>query len=107
MPRHSDVTHYGAGVSGTQLDGTNREGAICRIKCSLCGESAVGAVLAETVDAPKVVWTGCTTCDRGLVSNDGAFAPSLKMGEDIEGLPSDVAEAHDEARRAARLRSRR
>jgi hypothetical protein len=101
MPRHSDVTHYGAGVSGTQLDGANRKGAICRIKCSLCGESAVGAVVAETVDPPKVVWIRCTTCDRGLVSNDGALAPSLKMGEDIEGLPSDVAEAHDEARRAA------
>jgi hypothetical protein len=61
----------------------------------------MGAVIGETDEAPHVAWIRCTACDGGVVMNGPVLSPSPRLGEDIDGLPTDVAEAYDEARRTA------
>jgi Domain of unknown function (DUF4145) len=101
MPGHNRITHYGEQLAGTQLAGVGTEAAFTPIKCPLCGANAVGAVVAETVEQPKVQWIRCTGCSKGVVANEGVLSPSPKVGDDIDGLAPDVADAHDEARRTA------
>ena len=101
MPGHTRVTHYGESHYGTQLAGVGNEAAFITIKCPLCNANVVGAVVAESNDQPRVQWIRCTGCDRGVVANEGALSPSPKIGEEVTGLPADVADAYDEARRTA------
>jgi hypothetical protein len=102
MPGHSNIVHYGQDVSGTQLAGTANSGAFIALTCPHCGKSVMGAVVAHTQsEAPQVSWIRCTGCNSGVVHINGQVVPSPKVGEDVEGLPNDVAEAYDEARRTA------
>src|SRR5690349_15797750 len=99
MPGHSNITHYGQGVSGTQLAGTANGDAFAALVCPYCGKTVMGAVIAHTnpSEGRRVAWIRCTSCDLGVVDNAGQIAPSPKIGEDVEGLPNDVAEAYEEA----------
>lgn len=101
MPGHGNVTHYGQGVSGTQLAGTANAEAFEEIDCPHCGKSSMGAVIAQTVESVHVAWIRCTACSYGVVRNGNQLAPSSPIGEAIDGLPTDVAEAYEEARRTA------
>jgi len=59
-------------------------------------------------DHPKVVkvaWLRCSNCGGGAVLNYQELAPGGKEGEAIDGLPKDVEDAYEEARKNASIGS--
>jgi len=66
--------------------------------CGHCGTKVSGAVVAWKED---VIWAQCTHCGRGSVIDDqGDVYPGTLFGPHLEGLPADIAEAYEEARRS-------
>lgn len=70
--------------------------------CGHCGTQVSGAVIAIVGRAQggAIRWLQCSKChDASVQSDSGAFHPGVAFGPPIEGLPAEVAEAYEEARR--------
>jgi hypothetical protein len=67
--------------------------------CGHCGRDVTGFIVAKL---DHEIWVVCSSCKRGNVFNDYLRErfPEVKFGPEIRGLPNDVSEAYDEARRS-------
>ena len=81
----------------TRYDGSTSEGWHDYV-CGHCGTKVSGAVVAS-FNHRQVLWLLCPSCERASVLASGAVFPGIMFGPDINGLPSIVKEAYDEARR--------
>jgi len=71
------------------------------IVCGHCGRSISGHVIAlYGRDLPAIVtWVICPICSHGSVLDyDGITYPPPKFGDSLQGLPTEVAQAYEEAR---------
>ena len=69
-------------------------------KCGNCGTSGSGHVVAayDTDDGP-IKWLLCTSCgDGSVITRNNTLYPSSKFGPSLQGLPTELAIAYDEAR---------
>nr|BFE55634.1 hypothetical protein GCM10020063_001600 [Dactylosporangium thailandense] len=102
MAGHNNIAHFGSNGSNVSLLDTYQDRAFRALTCPHCGSIATGAVIAIVVnETPGVRWIRCPGCGNGIVENNGRLSPSPKLGENVDGLPAEVAEAYDEARRTA------
>ena len=102
MPGHSGVNYYMNGAPAVSNGSMTETDAWTSLTCPHCGKSASAAVIARVNrESPPVIWLRCQACGKGIVENEGQIAPAPKLGEDVDGLPGDVAAAYDEARRTA------
>ena len=99
MPNHGGLRH--CGVANNLSYNVSDKDAFCRIRCGHCGTFTSAAVVAmtHTTEAPEVLWLRCTHCQGGSVISSGKLFPGPMPGDDLAGLPEDVAEAYNEARR--------
>lgn len=73
-------------------------------RCGHCGHDVSGAVLAYNRESKTgeqlTLWLQCPICYKGSTrESNKSVSPGSPFGPAIEGLPADVAEAYDEARR--------
>lgn len=66
--------------------------------CGHCGTKVSGAVVAW-FNSRRTMWLMCPECERGSVITGGNTYPGVAFGPPLQGLPLEVAEAYDEARR--------
>jgi len=80
---------------------TDRAGTSHGIKCGNCGND-VGAIEVSRYASSTGVknwWMICPVCSYGIVVEfDGKIYPAGKYGDDLDGLPSEVNSAYNEAR---------
>lgn len=69
--------------------------------CGHCGMKVTGATISawRKPDGVLIKWVMCTNCDLGSVLHDDNPIPSHPFGPEIEGLPLEVSEAYEEARK--------
>jgi hypothetical protein len=68
--------------------------------CGHCGREVSGAVVALASENGLTRWLQCPICGEGSVEDSkGVISPGAPIGPDIDGLPPEVAEAYQEARR--------
>ena len=67
--------------------------------CGHCERSVGGFVIANISDRP-VQWLLCPSCGRGSVQHDDTILPSLLSISQVGGLPSDICQVYDEARKS-------
>lgn len=72
--------------------------------CGHCGVKVTGATLARFNHRrnDRVIantWVLCTNCGEGSTIVNGNVYPGSVFGPDVEGLPDDVKDAYQEARR--------
>lgn len=67
--------------------------------CGHCGQRVSGATIARNANGPLRLWLLCQSCMKGSVRIDNSYFPSVMFGPTLDGLPDDVADAYDEARR--------
>jgi len=67
--------------------------------CGHCGTKVCGGVVALK---PTTRWLQCPECGAGSVQDrpTGNIYPGSLFGPQIKGLPTDIAEAYEEARRS-------
>lgn len=67
--------------------------------CGNCGRDVNGFAVAIMINN---VWLYCPSCKKGSIHfhDEGVFYPGVVFGPEIQGLPSDVARAYNEARRS-------
>lgn len=99
MPAHAEVT-YVRMPNASQLDASN-PAAWEQITCGHCGTRVSAAVVAFINMEVNVRWLRCTAdgCGLGLVAVDSSLYPSGLPLRNIDGLPSEVRDAYNEARR--------
>lgn len=73
-------------------------------RCGHCGREVSGAVLAYNRENKHnqrlTLWLQCSVCYKGTTQEaDGSVAPGSAFGPVVEGLPTAVEEAYNEARR--------
>ena len=75
------------------------KGAWVDFTCGHCGRGVTGFKIAGM---DQEYWLICPSCKMGTVGNIllKVSYPGVKFGQELQGLPSDVAEAYDEARRS-------
>ncbi len=66
--------------------------------CGHCGTKVSGAVVAR-FHGGNTYWLMCPECERGSVYTNGKIFPGVAFGPTLQGLPKDVAESYEEARR--------
>jgi hypothetical protein len=67
-------------------------------ECGHCGAKVSGAVVAYH---GSIKWLLCPNCGNGSVCDEkGKIHPGAAFGPRIAGLPNDIAEAYEEARRS-------
>jgi hypothetical protein len=66
--------------------------------CPHCSKDVSGAIVARTGNE-LILWLLCPACRKGAVIVDGILSPAAPFGPPIVGLPGDVDEAYQEARR--------
>ncbi len=66
--------------------------------CPHCSKDVSGAIVAKTADQ-AIHWLRCPACKLGAVTVFGILSPAAPFGPPIVGLPGDVDEAYQEARR--------
>lgn len=90
---HKSVARYSGGETDAWLPYT----------CAHCGRDTGGAVIGAAHDSHTkeiVRWLWCTTCAMPSVQMpNGTVIPGAVFGPILQGLPSDVEGAYDEARR--------
>ena len=105
MSGHSGLMHVMLPKTSTMTTGDDRAWFDC--VCGHCGRVISGAVLAYSYKGdlqPIERWIRCPHCGLGIfVAADGTAFPGPKVGQDVEGLPDDVREAYDQARRCAEV----
>ncbi len=73
--------------------------------CGYCGTKVSGAVVARYDWQDSVAsrhsnkWLLCTNCTRPSAKINNVVSPGALFGPEIQGLPSDVGDSYDEARR--------
>jgi DNA-directed RNA polymerase subunit RPC12/RpoP len=72
--------------------------------CGHCGRDVAGIVVAFASDEGadhiiRVRWLQCPSCRQGSVFSKESVFPGSVFGPMIEGLPTEVKQAYDEARR--------
>jgi hypothetical protein len=77
---------------------TNDASAWRTLVCGHCQRHVNAAVIAYTKEPPYSTWLRCPACGLGLLIVDRVQYPGPRVGEDVAGLPADVAEGYDEAR---------
>jgi len=81
----------------TKPDGSAKD-AWFKYECGHCGAKVSGAVIARH---ENIMWLLCPNCGNGSVRDQkGNIHPAVTFGPYITGLPSDIAEAYEEARRS-------
>lgn len=65
--------------------------------CGHCGTVVSFAIIGTR---ERVSWLLCTSCGKGSVYVEGEIYPGIPFGPEIRGLPTDIAEAYQEARRS-------
>jgi hypothetical protein len=73
-------------------------GAWERYTCPHCSLNVSGGILAKTGDDLNR-WLRCPACLKGAVVVEDLLSPAAPFGPPIVGLPGDVDEAYQEARR--------
>lgn len=71
-------------------------------QCGYCGNAVSGLVVsvASLTSGATVLWIQCTVCGQGsVVTAQGVVVPAQSAGPAVGGLPGDVGEAYEEARR--------
>lgn len=90
---HENVQHYNAQSSD----------AFRTFTCGHCGVKVAGALLAVAPGpggAGAAQWVRCSSCaEPSVISLRGDVYPGRAGGVDVEGLPTDVRDAYQEARR--------
>jgi hypothetical protein len=101
VPGHSNILHV-TGAPGTMTAGTSDILAWRPMACTGCERTSNAAVIALVHgEGPPVTWLRCPVCGHGMVDNAGAVSPPALLGESVDGLPQDVADAYNEARQTA------
>ncbi len=78
--------------------GGSSEESWLKYTCAHCGVEVSGAVVAYY---RTIRWLCCPNCGDGSVRDQGGIIhPGVLFGPEIEGLPADIAEAYNEARRS-------
>jgi hypothetical protein len=98
MTGHTDLIHFSQSAPNNVAKHINTPDAHLSYFCPHCEERVHGAVVAATNDY-NVLWLSCTNCGRGAVRNGQTLAPSSLAGASVEGLPEDVKDSYEEARR--------
>lgn len=96
---HGDVKHF-------TIDRRTDEEAHADMTCGNCGRSVSAAVIAVAPvtyinSRPPVQWLRCPSCHLGTVINGRETWPSPSPGAVVDGLPPEVLDAYEEARRTA------
>ena len=90
-------------VSVAHLIGSVHRSDIGRIiqdyTCGHCERSVGGLVIAE-IGERRIRWLLCPSCGNGSVQHDDTILPSLLSIPQVEGLPSDICQVYDEARKS-------
>lgn len=74
--------------------------------CGHCGTRVSGAVVAAYGDSfQRVEWLLCPECERGSVANGSSINPGVPFGPAINGMPDDVKQAYEQARRSMAARA--
>ncbi|MFZ5655120.1 MAG: DUF4145 domain-containing protein [Pseudomonadota bacterium] len=72
-------------------------------RCGHCGRDVSGAVIAyigRREGGHLICWLQCPVChDASVRSDSGAHYPGSAYGPVLEGLPAEVGDAYEEARR--------
>lgn len=86
-----DLQHFTRGDRGAWVD----------FDCGHCGREVTGFVVGVL---PGSQWMVCSSCHLGsvLITQQVPYVlyPSAKFGPELQGLPADVEEAYEEARRS-------
>jgi hypothetical protein len=103
MPGHGGIRFVSSGAPNAGSQAISNVESFENLICGHCGTSVSSSVIALTheKDVPEVKWLRCPACHKGMVLNEGQLSPSSAVGDAVEGLPADTAEAYEEARRAA------
>jgi hypothetical protein len=72
--------------------------------CGHCGTKVSGAVVAIFSNR-QILWLMCPECKKGSVHTAGNIYPGVAFGPSLQGLPLDVEEAYQEARRCMSVNS--
>jgi hypothetical protein len=70
--------------------------------CGHCGRNVSGIIVSthpQAYDYDRNVWLICPNCEKGSVRVGHINYPGSSFGPPIEGLPNEVKEAYEEARR--------
>ena len=73
--------------------------------CGFCGTKVSGAVVSQftwetTLRNPQInKWLLCTNCTKPSVKLNNTIYPSIAFGPHIQGLPKEVHDSYNEARR--------
>ena len=67
--------------------------------CGHCERSVGGLVIAHTTKL-HLQWLLCPSCGHGSVQHGNTILPSLLSVPQVEGLPSDICQVYDEARKS-------
>src|SRR5947209_439852 len=98
MAGHSSLDWRANAAPDARIVSSNEADAWIANRCGYCGEKGNNAVLV-TSRQELALWGRCTSCGFGFVINEGRQSPPPLPGEDLDGLPADVADAYAEARR--------
>lgn len=106
MAAHGELYYFGdPNTRRTYAANDNR--AWYTNACGHCGATVTSAVIAFVPDGnvqPDSRWLRCPGCGEGsFMSSAGVVYPGPKVGRSVEGLPSNVEQAYDEARRCAEI----
>ncbi len=73
--------------------------------CGHCNTKVSGGVVAywRNSSTDRIFWVLCPNCECGSVIHNDNVLPSICFGPKIEGLPSEVDSAYEEARRCLSL----
>jgi hypothetical protein len=66
--------------------------------CPHCSNGVSGTIIAKTSN-DLIRWLRCPSCLKGAVMGEDILSPAAPFGPPVEGLPADVDEAYQEARR--------
>jgi hypothetical protein len=86
----------------TRRDGSTTDSWF-KYTCGHCGNQVSGVVLAYVgrSQGDAIRWLQCSVChDASVLTDSGAIYPGIPFGPLLEGLPTEVEAAYNEARRA-------
>ena len=73
--------------------------AIQDYTCGHC-ERSVGGLVIAGIGELRILWLLCPSCGHGSVQHGNTILPSLLLVPQVEGLPSDICQVYDEARKS-------
>lgn len=103
MAGHSGLIHFSGSAGDVAVHQVSSPEATVATTCPHCGAKTNAAVLVitkPTSDEPSALWMRCAGCHKAIVVNEDGMSPPPLPGDDVEGLPADVASAYLEARKA-------